>query len=92
MVSQNLTQEDRRNRARAAAYAKHAQHDPLPTVKKANQAFIASFEAKVDPQNELPPKERARRARMAFKAHMASLAYRSARARREKAVGGGGHG
>lgn len=87
MVS--LTQEDRRNRARAAAYAKHAAHDPLPTVTKANKAFRASFEAKVDPRNELPPKERARRAEMAFKSHMASLAYKSARARRTKGGGGG---
>ena len=85
MVSQNLTQEDRRNRARAAAYAKHAKHDPQPTVKKANKAFIESFEVKVDPRKELPPEERARRAQMAFKAHMASLAYRSARARRKGA-------
>jgi hypothetical protein len=82
MVSQNLTAEDRRNRARAAAYAKHAAHDPLPTVKKANQAFVASFEAKVDPRGELDPTERARRAEMAFRSHMAWLAYRSARARR----------
>jgi hypothetical protein len=82
MVAQNLTAEDRRNRARAAAYAKHAAHDPLPTVKKANQAFIASFEAKVDPNQELDPQERARRAEMAFKSHMALLAYKSARARR----------
>ena len=79
----SLTEEDRRNRARAAAYAKHAAHDPLPTVTKANKAFRDSFEAKVDPRGELPPKERERRAEMAFKSHMASLAYRSARARRK---------
>ena len=85
MVSQNLTSEDRSNRARAAAYAKHAAHDPGPTVKKANKAFRDSFEAKVDPRGELPPKERARRADMAFKSHMASLAYKSARARRKTA-------
>ena len=82
MVAQNLTPEDRRNRARAAAFAKHAQHDPGPAVTKANKAFIASFAAKVDPKGELDPKERARRADMAFKSYMASLAYRSARARR----------
>ena len=89
MASQNLTREDRRNRARAAAHAKHAIHDPQPTVEKANRAFVQSFEAKVDPLNELPPKERARRADQAFKAHMASLAYKSARARRAKGGGDG---
>ncbi len=82
MVSQSLTPGDRSNRARAAAFAKHAKHDPTPAVTKANKAFIASFAAKVDPTNELDPKERARRADAAFKSHMASLAYRSARARR----------
>ena len=90
MVPQNLTAQDRSNRARAAAHAKHAVHDPGPTVKKANEAFVQSFEAKVDPLNELPPKERARRADQAFKAHMASLAYKSARARRAKKGGGDG--
>jgi hypothetical protein len=89
MVSTNRTPEDRSLRARAAAFAKHAQHDPRPTVKKANAAFVASFEAKVDPNGELDPQERARRAQMAFRSHMASLAYRSARARRKGAPGDG---
>ena len=90
MASRNLTSQDRSNRARAAAHAKHAQHDPQPTVEKASRAFVRSFEAKVDPLNELPPKERARRADQAFKAHMASLAYKSARVRRAKKGGGDG--
>jgi hypothetical protein len=85
MASQSLTPEDRSIRARAAAYAKHAKHDPLPTVKKGQQGLVASFEAKVDPGNELPPRERARRAEMAYRAHMTSLAYKSARARRKTA-------
>jgi hypothetical protein len=60
-MSGSLTEEDRRNRARAAAYAKHAKHDPRPTVAKANRAFVDSFLLKVDPTGELDPQERARR-------------------------------
>lgn len=45
-------------------------------------AFLARFEAQVDPDNALDPIERARRAEHARKAHMQRLALKSARSRR----------
>ena len=49
---------------------------------------MARFEVEVDPDHSLPPDERARRAEMALKAHMAQLAYLSAKARRRGKRGG----
>jgi hypothetical protein len=51
-------------------------------------AFLAKFERQVDPNNDLLPAERAKRAENARKAHYAELALKSARARRRRAMGG----
>lgn len=80
----SLTPRERSLRARVAAFAKHAAHDPRPTVEKAARAFRDSFLEKVDPQGVLPEEERRRRAEMAFRQHMASLSYKSARARKQR--------
>jgi hypothetical protein len=80
-----LTAEERSLRARAGAYAQHAKHDVRETTKPARDAFLAKFESEVDPEGVLPEDERHRRAVAARKAHMATLALKSARARRRRA-------
>ena len=71
-------------RGRIGAYRLHATHDPRITTAPARRAFLAGFELAVDPDGELAPEERARRAAAAKKAHFAQLAYRSALARRRR--------
>ena len=77
-----MTPTERRLRARAAAYAQHAQG--ATSTRAGTEAFLRLFESQVDPNSTLPPDERTRRAAFARKAYMAQLAYRSARARRNK--------
>ena len=84
--SDSLTSSSRRLRARIGAYRLHSTHDPRETTKNARAAFLASFEAEVDPDLSLTPDERARRATAARKAHFAQLAYKSARARSRQAA------
>lgn len=74
-----LSPSERRLRAKAAAYALHAQGGTSTGAGTA--AFLARFERQVDPQGVLPPDERARRARYALRAHMAALALKASRAR-----------
>jgi hypothetical protein len=73
-----------RLRGRIGAYSLHAQHDPKETTKPGRAAFLATFEAQVDPEGVLPLKERQRRAECARKAHFARMALASAKARRRK--------
>lgn len=49
----------------------------------AREAFLRSFERKVDPDGVLSPAERSRRAQHALRAHMLRLAKRSVAARRQ---------
>ena len=58
--------------------------DRKAAMKPARAAFENRFERQVDPNNELDPAERAKRAEMLFKAHMRRLALASAKARRAK--------
>lgn len=51
----------------------------------ARKRFLDKFEREVDPEGELDPGERARRAESALKAHMAELARKSAKARKKSA-------
>lgn len=76
-----LTPEQRSLRARIAAYALHASHDPRATTKQARDAFMARFERQVDPEGKLPDAERRPRADAAKKAYFNGLALKSARAR-----------
>jgi hypothetical protein len=77
-------------RARMAAYAMHATHDPRVTTRNAREAFMATFERQVDPDCRLPLPERLRRAEAAKKAYFVGLAIKSAKARgaRKRAAGG----
>lgn len=74
-------------RGRIGAYRLHATHDPRETTSKARETFLSRFEREVDPERALPEAERTRRAMMARKAYFASLALKSARARRKGAAG-----
>lgn len=70
---------------RIGGFTTHARHDSREITAAARQAFnVGKFEREVDPDGNLPPKERSRRAAAARKAWMARLAMRSAQARRAK--------
>lgn len=80
----SLTPAQRVVRARAAAFAQHAQG--RTNTGPATVAQIVRFERQVDPDGTLAPDERARRARLAQRAHMTLLALRSSRARLARRV------
>ena len=79
-----LSPTERSLRARLAAYAMHAQHDSRETSAPGRAAFLARFEADVDPDGRLDPEERRRRAEHARSAYFARLALASVAARRAK--------
>ena len=74
-----LTGAQRTLRARAGAYAQASQGKT--NTGPGTRAFLAKFSALVDPEGELDPKERDRRASFAVKSHMAKLALASSIAR-----------
>jgi hypothetical protein len=77
-----LTPEQRALRSRVGAYASWANTaDPAARTAPARKASMERFERQVDPHNELPDAERARRADAARKAYFTRLALRSARSR-----------
>lgn len=78
--------EQRRQRARLAAYAMHARHDSRAITANARRAFLDRFEHHVDPDRVLPVAERRRRAEHAKREHMLRLALRSAQVRRQRAA------
>jgi hypothetical protein len=73
-------------RGTIGAHRLHATHDSRQTTAKARAAFLQRFEQEVDPDNQLAPEERARRAHHARKAYFARLALASAKARSRKAA------
>jgi hypothetical protein len=87
---QGLSPAERTLRARLAAHTMHSQHDAHETTAAARAAFLARFEAEVDPNGVLTPEERKRRAEHARSAYFTRLAFERAKARRaERAEGGG---
>ncbi len=80
-----LTPSQRSLRAKIAAHAKWASHDPVKGTAKARAKFLEGFIDRVDPDRVLPEPERLRRAESARSEHFARLAYKSATARRRKA-------
>ncbi len=63
-----------------------AEPDRTAATQKARDAFLARFEEQVDPDGQLTPQERARRAESARKAHFQRLALESAKARRRRST------
>jgi hypothetical protein len=81
---QGLSPAERSLRARLAAHTMHAQHDAREITAAARAAFLARFEAEVDPDGVLTPEERRRRAEHARSAYFTRLAFAAAKARRQK--------
>ena len=81
----SLTPAERSMSARLAAHTLHATRDSRELTAPARKAFLSRFEREVDPDGKLEPKERARRAEHAKKAHMTRLALASAKARKARA-------
>jgi hypothetical protein len=80
------TNTERTLRARVGAYASWAQTaDRSARTAPARKAALDRFEREVDPNGELTPQERAKRAEYSRKAYFARLALRSAQARRRRA-------
>lgn len=80
----DMTPAERTARARLAAHTLHSRVDSRVHTEPARKAFLARFEAEVDPTGALTPAERARRAEYAKKAYFTRLALRSAQARRTR--------
>lgn len=58
--------------------------DRSARTRPARQKFLQRFEQEVDPDGQLPPEERHRRAEHAKRAYMLSLAKRAVEARRAR--------
>jgi hypothetical protein len=75
----------RRERSLQARIAAHRLHAAGKTnTGPARRAFLARFEAEVDPDGRLTPQERAKRAEHARKAYFLALARKSAETRRKR--------
>lgn len=79
------TPAERRLMGSAASHKSWA-HTPDRQARTApaRRAFLERFERQVDPDGNLPPAERAKRAENARKAYFQTLALKSARARRHR--------
>ena len=80
-----MDHETRQLWGRIGGLTKASRHDPADLTAAARRGFATRFERLVDPEGVLPPGERARRAEAARRAHMLTLAARSAETRRKKA-------
>jgi hypothetical protein len=81
-VAASLTAAERSLRAQSAANTRWAHTDRRQASEDARERQLRRFEKLVDPDGIQSPEERALRAENARKAHMASLALKSAKARR----------
>lgn len=61
---------------RVGAHVAHSRHGGEVMTSKARSTFMARFEREVDPDNLLPPAERARRANHAKSAYFSRLALK----------------
>lgn len=79
------TPSERRLRSSIAAHTSWAHtEDRTARTAPARRALLDKFEREVDPDNKLPPAERAKRAENARKAYYQRLALKSAIARRRR--------
>lgn len=74
-------------RGRIGAYSLHALYDSREITSAARSRFLQRFEKEVDPEHQLLPEERQRRAMMARRAHFQRLALASAKARQKSRKG-----
>jgi hypothetical protein len=86
-----MTPEQRRSRARLAAYVQWSRTpDWSARTQAARDGFLRRFEDEVDPDRRLEPAQRARMAEMARRAYFSRLGRRSADARAARKGGGDG--
>lgn len=84
----SLSPAERSLRGQLAVHQSWANTPDRPArTRKAREAFNKKFEDEVDPDRELLPAERAKRAENARKAYFARLSFESAKARRRRAEG-----
>ena len=77
-----LTPAQRSQRARIAAHTRWAKESPAANAARGQAGLLAKFLAEVDADTPgLPESERIRRAESLRRAHMARLAFRSAKVR-----------
>jgi hypothetical protein len=88
LIAARLTPAQRSMRASIAASTRWANEDPAEQGQRMRRGFLERFEREVDPEGQLPPAERERRARSALRAHMQRLAFRSSKARSRQAGDG----
>jgi hypothetical protein len=87
----SLTPSERSLRARLAAHAMHARHDPRQTTAAATKAQLSRYErqaieeAAARGEPPLRPEEITRRAGHLLRAHMSRLSLAASRARARKA-------
>jgi hypothetical protein len=80
-----VTPEQRKRRAQIAALTRWAKcTDRTPATAKGRRASRERFERMVDPDGVLNPRERALRADKLERAHMLTMALRSAEVRRDE--------
>jgi hypothetical protein len=82
-----LNPKERSMHAQIAALELHSRMSPEEATRHtepARQAFMRRFVDQVDPDRTLPPKERAKRANQAMRAHMARLRLLRARKRAQR--------
>lgn len=88
-----LSPEQRSMRATIAALARWKNEDPTENARRGQDGLLAKFEREIDPNNELSPVERRRRAVAARREHMVRLAFtrstKRSRADDEPAEAGG---
>jgi hypothetical protein len=85
-----LTPEQRSMRARIAANTRWSRESGKANAVRAQSGLRARFEREVDPDSQLAPVERQRRADAAYRAHMTRLALKSSKARASRKTEGGG--
>jgi hypothetical protein len=83
-----MSEESRAKWGRIGGLTAWARNDAETMVGSAHQGFRRRFERIVDPEGALDPIERGIRADRACRAHMLTLAARSAAARKRKAAEG----
>ena len=85
----NLTESERTMQARSLAHLSWAATpDRTARTAPAREAALRRFEAQVDPDQQLDPRERAIRAEHARKAFFQMLALKSAQSRRTRRANG----
>jgi hypothetical protein len=85
VMGQELTPAQRSLRARLAVHASWANtKDRAGRTAAARKVALDRFDRQVDPDNELPPEERAALAQHARRAYFIALALRSAQARAQR--------